>query len=120
MLIDTKMRKQLFFIAACTILLSDYGCKKTDDTNNPTDSTVTELEVLTDFANVLANPNYQDIKAKANELNLAAQTLSTATTEENLQIAQDAWRAVRVPWERCEGFLFGPVEDYNYDPATDS
>ncbi len=114
------MMKQLLLISTCIALLSTNGCKKTDDTNDPVDTTVTELKVLTDFAYVLANPNYQDIQEKANALNVAAQALSSSTTEENLKIAQDAWRAVRVPWEQCEGFLFGPVEDYNYDPATDS
>jgi len=102
------MMKQLLLISTCIALLAINGCKKTDDTNDPVDTTVTELKVLTDFAYVLANPNYQDIQEKANALNVAAQALSASTTEDNLKIAQDAWRAVRVPWEQCEGFLFGP------------
>ena len=111
--------KNLFLISSCFALLLVSGCKK-NDTTPPVDTPVSELDVLTDFANVLVNPNYQDLQAKAGALNLAAQTLSTSPTAANLVIAQDAWRAVRVPWELSEGFLFGPVEDFYYDPATDT
>src|SRR5580765_7045734 len=110
--------KKIFLILSCFALLASNGCKK-NDTTPPVDIPVTELDVLTDFANVVVNPNYQDLQAKANALNLASQTLSTSTNDANLAIAQDAWRAVRVPWELSEGFLFGPVEDFYYDPATD-
>ena len=27
---------------------------------------------------------------------------------------------MRTSWEQCEGFLFGPVEDDNYDPNMDT
>lgn len=116
---NPQIMKKLFFISSCAAFIAFNSCKK-DEESPPVDTPVTELEVLTDFANVLANPNYEDIEAKANALNIAAQNLSTSTTDENLAIAQDAWRAVRVPWELCEGYLFGPVEDFNYDPATDT
>jgi len=112
--------KQLFYILISMILISGIGCKKTDTNTNPVDTTVTELEVLSDFANVLVNPNYQDLQAKVDALNAAAQTLSSSATDGNLKAAQDAWRAVRVPWEQSEGFLFGPVEDFYYDPSTDT
>jgi len=95
------------------------GCKKKSDDSSPT-SEVTEQQVLDDFTNVLVNPNYADLQAKANALNQAIVVLSGTTTNTNLYAAQVAWRAVRVPWEQSEGFLFGPVEDFNYDPSTDS
>jgi putative iron-regulated protein len=85
----------------------------------PPENNTSEEQVLNDFANKLANPNYADIQAKANFLNVAVQTLDTSTTDANLSAAQTAWYNVRQAWEHCEGFLFGPVEDYNYDPAMD-
>ena len=75
---------------------------------------------MTDFANVLANPNYKDINEKASALNTAVQTLVATTNTTNLIAAQNAWRELRTPWEQCEGFLFGPVEDFNFDPITDT
>lgn len=94
------------------------SCKSNDDIVSP-DNTAMEEQVLTDFANVLANPNYQDIQAKAQLLNTTVQTLNTSTTDANLKISQTAWVNVRQAWERCEGYLFGPVEDFNYDPTMD-
>jgi len=111
--------KKILLLSSCAIVLLFTDCRR-KSTNPPVDTTVNELDVLTDFANVLVNPNYQDIQAKAALLNAAAQTLASSPTPANLVLAQNAWRAVRVPWEQCEAYLFGPVEDFNYDPATDS
>jgi putative iron-regulated protein len=96
------------------------GCSK-----NPTAPVTTtggdlEGEVLTDFANVVVNPNYQDLQTKAAALNQAISNLDSATTDANLSVAQDAWRSTRVAWETAEGYLFGPVEDFNYDPSIDT
>ncbi len=37
-----------------------------------------------------------------------------------LPAVQHAWRDARVPWERSEAFLFGPVDSDGHDPALDS
>jgi uncharacterized iron-regulated protein len=108
--------KQLFFCVLCAALLIPTGCKKSDDTTN---NTATEAEVLNDFAYTLANPNYVDINTKAATLNSAVQALYDNTTDANLTTARTAWRDVRTAWEQCEGYLFGPVEDFNYDPTMD-
>ena len=110
-----------YYLLSLLFLLLIAGCKKKDDSSTTTaTTTITEADVLNDFATVLVNPNYLDLREKSNLLNIAAQTLSTSTTPANLTAAQNAWRAVRVPWELSEGFLFGPVEDFNYDAATDT
>lgn len=108
------MRK-LFISSFCIALLMAAGCKKDD---KGTDTT-TNAEVLNDFAYNLAIPNYQDIQTKAAALNSAVQALNDNTTDANLATARTAWKDVRTAWEQCEGFLFGPVEDYNYDPTMD-
>ncbi|MEP7169707.1 MAG: imelysin family protein, partial [Bacteroidota bacterium] len=94
-------------------------CKKHELADDHADEAAVEVQVLTDFANVLANPTYKTLQAKANELNMASQALSTSTTEANLTIARNAWRDTRAPWESSECFLFGPAADFNYDPAMD-
>lgn len=110
----TKLLILLFFATVCAI-----SCKKSNSDNGTTDATL-EGKVLVDFAGVLVNPNYQDLQAKAAILNTAVNTLVTTPTDANLLAAQAAWRNTRTPWESCEGFLFGPVEDFNYDPTMDS
>ena len=70
--------------------------------------------------NKVALPGYDELRTRANALNTAKTTLQTTSTEENLSAAKNAWKELRVTWEKCEGFLFGPIEDDNYDPQTDT
>jgi putative iron-regulated protein len=107
----------LFCVIGFTFLFT--SCSKKSDVVSSDATPVNESQVLTDFAYKLANPNYQDIQAKANLLNLTVITLNTSTNEANLAAARAAWFSTRQAWEQCEGFLFGPVEDYNYDPTMD-
>src|SRR5689334_4789238 len=114
------MFKKVSLFALTLIAISFVACHKDDD-NEPTPTTpVTAAQVLNDFAYTLATPNYTDLHAKASALNQAAITLQTTTTDQNLQAARDAWRSTRQAWEQAEGYLFGPVQDFNYDPKTDS
>ena len=112
------MNKKIISCSLLAVILF-CGCKKKVSDDDTDVATVTESDVLNDFAHVLANPNYLDIQSKANTLYSAVQTLNTSTTDINLAAAQTAWRETRHSWERAEGFLFGPVEDFNYDPQMD-
>ena len=105
-------------LLSAAILLIINSCKQDDPEPTPDDATL-EVQILTDFANVVANPNYIDVESKAVTLNNAVETLNNSTTDANLDAARTAWRNVRQPWEQCEAFLFGPVEDFNYDPTMD-
>jgi len=110
------MKKIVLSILAVTTLFA-VSCKKSS--NNST-SNVTEQEVINDFVNKIALPQYQALAEKGIALNTAVATLNTTTNATNLAAAQSAWRDTRTCWEQCEGFLFGPVEDDNYDPNMDS
>ncbi len=112
------MKKILLFFL--TVIVSFSACKDDDDDTTTTPTVVTPSQVLNDFTNILAIPNYVDLQAKADALNLASIALRDSLTEANLSTARDAWRAIRQAWEQAEGFLIGPVSDFNYDPATDS
>ena len=107
-----------FCIAAFLFLI--ISCKKETQPNTPINANATlEGQVLTDFSNNLVNPNYRDIQAKAGIMLTAVNTLVATTTDANLLAARTAWRNTRGAWESCEGYLFGPVEDFNYDPDMD-
>lgn len=111
--------KKAFILAAFILGLAIAGCKKDNPGKANNDGTA-EQAVLTDFAAVVANPNYQQIQAKALILNNAIIALNANTNEENLAAARVAWKDTRAAWESCESYLFGPVEDFNYDPTMDS
>lgn len=109
--------KKIILAAFCLTSLSIISSCKKDEV---TEETITSTQVLADFANTVVNPNYLDIQAKASALSAAITELNTNTTDANLSAARNAWKALRQPWEQCEAFLFGPVEDFNYDPTMDT
>jgi len=111
------MKKIVLSILAVTTLFA-VSCKKSS--NNNSTSNVTEQDVINDFVNKIALPQYQALAEKGIALNAAIATLNTTTNATNLAAAQSAWRDTRTCWEQCEGFLFGPVEDNNYDPNMDT
>ena len=53
-------------------------------------------------------------------LDASINTLSASPTDASLTNARTAWKTIRTTWEQCEGFLFGPVEDNEYDPRMDT
>lgn len=112
--------KKVFLLSACAATLLMASCIKNKSNDTQVKTTVDEGTVLTQFSSVVVNPNYTDINAKAAIMNSAILTFVATPTDANLSAAQVAWRNTRAAWESCEGFLFGPVEDNNYDPDMDS
>ena len=110
--------KNTFIPALFIGALAIAGCKK-DTTGGTTNDATLEQNVLTDFAGVLVNPNYQDIQAKALIMNNAIIAFNANSTDANLEAIRTAWKNTRAAWESCEGYLFGPVEDFDYDPTMD-
>lgn len=108
-----------FFIPAFSIILITLNsCKKEEI---PVQETLAQLEgeVLNDFANKTVAANYSDLSSNANQLNNLVQTFCLNPNDSLLNLCRDAWRSTRKTWELSEAFLFGPVEDYNYDPTID-
>ena len=88
------MNYKKFFLVSLSVFISVIGCKKDED-DGPATTPVTPAEVLNDFTNTLAIPNYTDLQAKAVVLNQASVNLRDSATEANLQTAREAWRSIR-------------------------
>lgn len=77
-------------------------------------------------AQVLANTSVGVITETYKSLYTNSQTLVTAVAnltigdEAKLTAVKNAWMATRSPWEKSEGFLYGPVDTEGIDPAIDS
>src|SRR5215217_943920 len=112
------MKKIILLAGLLTVSL--YACKKDDDAAPTEDFATTKQKALTDFVDVVAVPQYNDLAAKAANLNTAVIALNTNATDQNLTTAKTAWLELRTVWEQCEGFIFGPVEDDEYDPQMDT
>jgi putative iron-regulated protein len=112
-MIPHRLRTMLFLA-----VFASAGCTS-DSVDPPQTVAPDETAVLTDFAHVVANPVYSELEVKAAALLEAVRGLRAAPTETGLQSARTAWLAARQPWEYSEAFLFGPVEDFQHDPALD-
>lgn len=95
------------------------SCHKAHD-DTPDTFPATEQTVLNDFTDDIAISQYTDLTTSANNLNAKITVLNTDATDGNLTAAQDSWKSLRTIWEQCEGYLFGPVEDNEYDPQMDT
>jgi len=96
------------------------SCSKSSDSGNAESFTNIEKDVIDNFVNNTAIPQYTSLVAAGTALNNDVTNLNSNPTDANLQKAQQDWKAMRQIWERCEGFLVGPVEDNDYDPSSDT
>ena len=115
----------LLVLSICFIGCSLTGCGSDDD-DDDTVSASGKADVfdasttLNNFANKVVLATYIDLDNKAGDLLGTVQALGAATNQVHLELAQEAWKAARAPWEQSEAFLFGPVDTQGLDPALDS
>ena len=102
----------------CCTLLS--ACNKSSDSGSTESFTSVETDVINNFVNNTALPQYNSLASAGTTLNTNITTLNSTPTDANLQAAQTSWKSMRTVWERCEGFLIGPVESGDYDPNSDT
>ncbi|MBX5438155.1 MAG: hypothetical protein IRZ29_01295 [Thermoflavifilum sp.] len=111
------IRNVLFCIILCSLSL--FACKKEDQVN-PLNQQALEQQVLDDFVQVVAIPQYALLQARADSLQQSIEAFIQTPSDPLLEQARLCWRQLRQTWEQCEGFLLGPVEDNEYDPRMDT
>ena len=112
-------------LSICLIGCSLTGCgsDEEDDVTTVSESEEEAFDaspILNKFANSIVLATYTDLDNKAGSLLGAVQALGAATNQAHLELAQNAWKEARIPWEQSEAFLFGPVDTQGLDPALDS
>ncbi len=105
-------------IALNTACSSDEGSD--EDQTIVTDPVKTEL--INDYIDITVLPTYTDMKEKVWTLleKVEVFTSETGGTQAQLDAVCAAWRTAREPWEKSEGFLYGPADAYHLDPHMDS
>lgn len=109
-------------IVFCCIIIAAAliaGCESGDD-DEIVDETYDAGAILDHYASNVVYTIYADLDSKAGELLDAVKALQADTSQSNLEAAQQAWVAARIPWETSEAFLFGPVDTQGLDPALDT
>jgi uncharacterized iron-regulated protein len=104
--------QRMTFIAMTAIACADEG--------NPASTGFDDRQVVVDFADQVVVPTYELLDTRATALDEAIAALAADPNETTLAAARTAWIEARRPWEQSEGFLFGPVDSFGYDPALDS
>ena len=111
------MKNTIIWLSGVIIVLA--ACHKADTPANNDFDTLT-ANVLSDFPVFVAIPQYGDLYSKASDFETSVQALAASPTTDKLLAARQAWRDMRSIWEKSEGYLFGPVEDDEYDPQMDT
>jgi len=118
-----KNRFKLSLASAVAVALL-AGCGGGSSTKDSGVSTLKDnaanKELVTKITDTVIVAGYSELDKKVKALADALEVLENSQTAENLVIAQDAWKAARVPWESGEGHIFGPIEAQGVDPASDS
>jgi len=96
------------------------ACSKSSNSGSSESFTTVESNVIESVVNKTAVPQCADLVSAGTELNANITTLVATPTDANLLAAQASWKKMRITWERCEGFLIGPVESNEYDPNSDT
>ncbi|CAM3773672.1 imelysin family protein [Parendozoicomonas haliclonae] len=112
-------KKTVLAVAAASFLA---GCSQEEQTTQAaaevqteqtvqTENKIKTADVINNYAD-LAHATFADSLKTAKELRTALQTLVDNPTQENLDKAQSAWLAARVPYQQSEVYRFGnPVVD---------
>src|ERR1700712_566729 len=115
-----KLRMIVATALILTAIVALTACHKASTGQPGVNSATIEQTVIKDFTNNIALAQYSNLTNAAVSLNGTILALNTTPNDANLLAAQAAWKTMRQSWEQCEGFLFGPVEDNDYDPNTDT
>lgn len=76
--------------------------------------------IIAQYVDYVVLPTYKSLKEENEALFDAVSAFRSSPGDEAFQKACDAWLVAREPWEKSEGFLFGPVDSEGLDPNMDS
>jgi len=75
--------------------------------------------VARELAADVAVPTFGEAAARIGGLQFAVERLIAAPTQTELDTAQLAWRAARIPWKETDVFGFGPAKDLGFSASID-
>ncbi len=76
--------------------------------------------VINTYVDDVIMNTYGEMKDDAAVLYQSVEAYAGNRSQDNLNNVCAAWRAMRIPWEQSEGFLFGPAALLSLDPSLDS
>ncbi|WP_452227118.1 imelysin family protein [Lacinutrix cladophorae] len=103
-------KKSLIIIV---IILAVISCSSSDDSNNnnSNDDGFNRTELLTNVADNIILPAFQDLESKLTSLNLAKETFINDKTSTNLDALSTAWLEAYKVWQHVQMFNIGEAEN---------
>src|SRR3569623_1811619 len=92
-----NMKKIYFTVLMLGGALVLSQCSSSD--SKPSVDSTLNTQVVNDFANLVANPEYNDLKAKTSLLYDQTQALAASKTDKNLAACRKTRREARTIWE---------------------
>lgn len=106
------------------ILFCGTSCSEDENTDGPDNGSVlTEEEIdaaIATYVDDIVIPTYKDMLDKVTIFKTKVDAFVASGSQEDLNIACQAWRTAREPWEYSEAHLGGPADVLNLDPSMDS
>lgn len=90
-----------------------YGC------STPVADDTVHQAVMRDLANNVMYPLQGELATEAEKVKTSVAAFCDSPSDATLKVAQDAWRAARVPWKHAEVVRFGPADDLRLGSAID-
>lgn len=97
-----------------------FSCGEDKGNDNLKNKNFEDQEIIETYVDHVILPTYSALYQQSKLLEDAIKILNNNPNEENYIRAKQAWITTRQPWEQSEGFLFGPVDTFGFDPALDS
>ncbi len=118
-MIKSQARNILVSLALFTSI-SCGGSSGGSEDSSSSDLQAEQKAILAQISSKVIVPTYQELAEKSLAMKAAADAFVADPTQAKLDAVRAAWVATRIPWERSEAFLFGPVDSEGYDPSMDS
>jgi uncharacterized iron-regulated protein len=117
-----KTISKFFYLFAIMASIIMSSCEdKVENGNGEEDGYAYDFTgVISAYVDDVVVQTYAAMKDDASALYEAVETYTSSRSQEALNDVCAAWRAMRIPWEQSEGFLFGPAALLSLDPSLDS
>lgn len=108
------MKRVIFvFIAALTV----YACSSSDDSSDTVNNGKDDFNrggLLTNVADKIIIPSYEDLSTKLNDLQEEKDNFIASPSEINLIALRDKWLSAYKVWQSVEMYNIGKAEEINY------
>lgn len=111
------MKKILLFISVVSILIT-FSCS--EDSSSSSGDNYNRTTMLTNWADNIIIPRYENYQTKVNSLNTSTITFVTTPNQTNLDALRSNWLEAYKAYQYIGGFVIGKAEEINLNNCTNT